>query len=85
MSDIVGKHLAGYSTNYSRTQIYLCTSADENDVMVQNIADASEVKALSPRAVGRTYMPAFLQQDGRWNAVQWGVLDIETPALEGRS
>lgn len=82
MNDIVGKHLAGYSVKHERTQIYLCTSCDENDVMIQNIADKSEVRGLSPRAVGRTYMPATLQSDGRWSAVQWGLLNIEAPTAD---
>lgn len=82
MSDFIGSHVAGYSSKYSRTQIYVCTAADDDNVLIHNIADLEETKALSPRAIRRTYMPAKQLEDGRWDAYMWGLLEIVPPGVE---
>lgn len=69
---MIGTHVAGYSNRYNMTQIFLVTLADSDNVIVANIRDATDIKALSPRAIGRTFHPAEKQPDGRWHVSTWG-------------
>lgn len=68
----VNDHVAGYSEKYKKTCIFRVFSLDPDNVYVVNITDPEEIKALSPRAINRTFHVAKqLPFCGRWYVATW--------------
>lgn len=94
---MIGQYVAGYSQKYCMTQVYLVVLSDSDNVIVANIRDPRDVKALSPRAISRTFHEVHKRKDGRWNCPQWSTWynpeqveplpvdgeELEAPAYEG--
>lgn len=70
---VVGKHFAGHSFQHNSTQIYFCDSYDPRQgFWLTNVADSTDRKNVSERAIGRTFHLAEDRQD-HWWVHQWHV------------
>lgn len=70
--DIVGHYFGGYSLKHDRATVFFCESYDpRSGFNLRDLADATDLRNVSERAVGRTFHEAYDQGD-HWRVSQSG-------------
>lgn len=82
LEDLIGTHWGGHRITKNTVQIYKCTSADRDSIVMVNIEDPADVAHLSDRALHRTFYPAERIQSNSnvptWLISSWAVR-MQTP------
>lgn len=76
--DTVGRYFGGYSIRHQRTTVYFCESYDpRSGFNLRDLADATDLRNVSERAIGRTFFEAQDRGD-HWFLSTWGAQIAKT-------